>query len=185
MKKLILPVFFLVVLVQWLVPGKMIVDREKIVRQGKAFRFLTEPVDPSHPFIGRYISLTFKEARYETNMTDVYRENQPIFVLLRNDPDGFAKVTSITTTEPASTTDYVKATVNYTSETNSGKFVQIGFSFDKYYMDEYKAPRAEDAYRRANIDSTKKTYALVKIWKGRAVIENVFVDNKPILELIY
>jgi uncharacterized membrane-anchored protein len=185
MKKLILPVFILVVLVQWLVPGKMIVDRENIVRKGKSFRFLTEPVDPSNPFIGRYISLNFKEARYETNITDVYHQNQPIFVLLKNDPDGFAKVASITTTEPASTTDYVEATVNYTSELNAGKFVHIGFSFDKFYMEEYKAPKAEDAYRAANIDSTKKIYALVKIWKGRAVIENVFVDNKPILELIH
>jgi hypothetical protein len=47
-------------------------------------------------------------------------------------------------------------------------------------MEEHKAPKAEAEYRKANSDTTKPTYAQVKIWKGTAVTENVFINNKPL-----
>jgi uncharacterized membrane-anchored protein len=184
MKKWILPVFILLALVQWLVPGKMIVDRENIVHKGKAYRFLTEPVDPANPFIGKYMVLNFKQAIFTANKTAYFESGQTIFALLQTDAAGFAKVTGLTTKEPSATTTYVKATVLYITETDAGKEVHLDYPFDKFFMEEYKAPKAEDLYRKANTDTTKKTYALVKIWKGRAVTENLIIDNKSILELI-
>ncbi len=47
-------------------------------------------------------------------------------------------------------------------------------------MDEYKAPKAETVYRESTSDTANTTYALVKILKGEAVIENVFINNIPI-----
>jgi uncharacterized membrane-anchored protein len=146
MKNWVLPVFILLALVQWLVPGKMIVDSENIAHKGKAFRFLTEPVDPSHPFFGKYIILHFKEATYTINKTTWLESGQTVFALLQTDADGFAKVTGLTTKEPSATADYVKASVLYVTENATGKEVHIDFPFDKFYMEEYKAPKAEDLY---------------------------------------
>ena len=185
MKKLIFPIFILVALVQWLVPGKIIFDRETILKKGTAYRFLTEPIDPSDPFIGRYVALNFKESIYHATKLSSLKTGETVFVLLKTDNAGHAKIAGISRKEPTATNAYVKARVSYDTPSGDETIIDIDFPFDKYYMEEYKAPKAEDLYRKANIDSTKKTYAVVKIWKGRAVTENVFVDNKPILELIH
>ena len=51
-------------------------------------------------------------------------------------------------------------------------------------MDEYKAPNAETEYRKANMDSTQRIYAAVSILKGDAVIREVMINDKPIVEVI-
>jgi len=56
--------------------------------------------------------------------------------------------------------------------------------FDKFYLEEYKAPCAETLYRESNRDSKNRTYALVRIFKRDAVIEDVFVNDTSIHKLI-
>ena len=51
-------------------------------------------------------------------------------------------------------------------------------------MEESKALAAEQAYIKASADTSKVTYALIKVKNGDAVIENVFINNKPIVTLI-
>lgn len=66
MKQFAIGAFIIITIVQWFVPGKMIWDKEAVLRKGKVFNFRTEPVDPSHPFKGRYIALSFKENEFTT-----------------------------------------------------------------------------------------------------------------------
>lgn len=180
--KIILPVFIIVGLAQWLVPAQMIWKREEVLKNGNTFRFLTEPVDPTNPFIGKYITLNFKEDVGWDPNGHSYEQGQTIYVLLENDNAGFAHVKGITTNEPTNQTGYVKAKVRYSSNyANSDSVeVNIDYPFDKFYMEEKKAPKAEAEYREASRNPTSTTYAQVKIWKGVAVTENVFIDNKPL-----
>jgi uncharacterized membrane-anchored protein len=179
--KIILPVFIIVGLAQWLVPAQMIWKREEVLKKGTAYRFLTEPVDPANPFIGRYIVLNFKENSTWIKTPHILVRDQTIFVLLTTDSAGFAKVKGFTTKEPANQTLYVKAKVNYISGYGDSSEVYIDYPFDEYYMEEHKAPKAEAEYRKASIDTaTQSTYAQVKIWKGTAVTENVYINNKPL-----
>lgn len=180
--KIILPVFIIAGLAQWLVPAQMIWKREEVLKKGNTFRFLTEPVDPTNPFLGKYITLNFKEDAAWDPKGHSFEEGQTIYVSLKNDNAGFAQIRSITANEPANQTSYVKAKVRYLSHyanTDSVE-VNIDYPFDKFYMEEHKAPKAEAEYRKANADTTKPTYAQVKIWKGVAVTENVFIGNKPL-----
>jgi uncharacterized membrane-anchored protein len=180
--KIILPVFIIVGLAQWLVPAQMIWKREEVLQKGTSYRFLTEPVDPTNPFIGKYITLNFKENSAWVKRSYFLVRDQTIFVLLATDSAGFAKIQGITANEPTNQTAYVKAKVHYTSDygASDSTEVHIDFPFDEYYMEEHKAPKAEAEYRKANSDTTKPTYAQVKIWKGTAVTENVFINNKPL-----
>lgn len=184
MKNLLLPAFIIVALVQWYVPGKMILDSEKVLREGKTFRFLTEPVDPSNPFIGKYITLNFKEESFSVDKADDLVSANELFVLLTTDANGFARIKDVVAKEPSGNIDYVKAKLQYTTYEGNRRQLHIDYPFDKYYMDEFKAPKAEDVYRKATADTAKQTYAVVKVWKGRAVTENVIIDNTPIRELI-
>jgi hypothetical protein len=54
-------------------------------------------------------------------------------------------------------------------------------------MEETKAPMAERAYReRVNRrgQTNQTTYAVVRIKSGEAVLENVYVDGKPIRQYL-
>lgn len=51
MKQFAIGAFIIIAIVQWFVPGKMICDKEAVLRKGKIFNFRTEPVDrSSHGF---------------------------------------------------------------------------------------------------------------------------------------
>ena len=52
--------------------------------------------------------------------------------------------------------------------------------FDRFYMEESKAPKAEKVYNAANSDQRKETYALVYIKDGTAVLNDVIIDGQSI-----
>ena len=59
--------------------------------------------------------------------------------------------------------------------------VRIDIPFDRFYMDEAKAPRAERIVR----NSTRSTncWVNVRILDGKAVIEDVFAEGQSIRDL--
>ncbi|WP_207511500.1 GDYXXLXY domain-containing protein [Longitalea luteola] len=179
--KILLPVFIIVALAQWLVPAQMIWEREVILKKGKIYRFLTAPVDPNNPFIGKYITLNIKEGAARVDRTFPTKHDQPVYVLLTVDNAGFAKIKSVSLIEPSKEEAYVKAKVNWILNTDHEEpLANIDYPFDEYYMEEHKAPKAELAYQQATRDSTSRTYVQVKIYKGNAVIEDVFINDKPL-----
>jgi hypothetical protein len=51
-------------------------------------------------------------------------------------------------------------------------------------MDEFKAPKAETVYRESTRDSTQKTYVVVSILNGDAVIKDVMINDQSIRQAI-
>jgi hypothetical protein len=51
-------------------------------------------------------------------------------------------------------------------------------------MEEYKAPGAEKIYRERHTDTTQKTYAIVNIYNGEAIIKDVYINDTLINEVI-
>lgn len=176
--------FFLLAIIQWVVPGKIIWERDDVLKKGESFKFKTEPVDPSHPFKGKYITLNFVESSFTDTIERNLGGNETIYVILGTDSRGFATIKDLSTRQPQNNNAYVKATVYYASREKDSITVHIRYPFDAFYMDEYKAPKAENIYRESNRDSSSTTYALIKIRKGEAVIQNVFINETPISELI-
>ena len=184
MKKILLALFILVLLAQWIVPGSMIYQREEVLSKGKAFRFQTEPVDPANPFKGRYVALSFKEDQitipsYKRN----FEQGQDIYVAIKVNKEGFAYISDIHERQPDNGIDYIAANVRYAVTDSNNVTIHFTYPFEEFYMDEYKAPKTETVYRESAIDSSKVTYALVKVWKGRTVIQNVYIGDKTIGEL--
>jgi len=176
--------FLVLVVIQWVVNGKIIWDKSEVLKKGQPYKFKTEPVDPTNPFKGKYITLTFSESIFADTINRNLVSNDNIYLLLGIDQRGYAFVKNLSKQEPKNDKAYVKATVYYTATDNDSISVHIRYPFDEFYMDEYKAPKAEIIYRESTRDTSNKTYALVKIWKGEGVIENVFINDIPIRELI-
>lgn len=168
-------------LVQLYVPAKMIWDREEIIATGIAYKFKTAPIDPNDPFRGKYVSLSYDENSVVVENKEDWKSREDIYVYLTTDADGFAKIKSVSKEKPTAHQDFLKAKVYSVSGNNK---LTIDYPFDRFYMEESKAYDAELAYRKTQIDSSKTTYALVKIKDGEAVLKDVLIDGISIREIV-
>ena len=179
MKKIIIPVFIALAFIQWWVPASMIVKKESVLKRGASYKFLTEPVDPSDPFKGKYISLDFKAEEFTLLGKNEFTNGQKVYIGLTKDDSGYAKIASLSEKEPTTGSDYVKGIISHVDFEDKQK-VHLLYPFNKFYMEEYKAPRAETFYRESNREIKNRTYALVRIRKGDAVIEDIFINDTSI-----
>ncbi|HZI25706.1 MAG TPA: GDYXXLXY domain-containing protein, partial [Chryseolinea sp.] len=95
MKNIIMILFAVMCLAQWIVPGKMVYDSENTISLGTVFKFKTEPVDPSDPFRGKYVTLRFESDFIEIEDSAEWVSGEDIFVTFTTDMAGFAKAENI------------------------------------------------------------------------------------------
>lgn len=183
LKSFIWPGFVALVIAQWLVPGQMIWSKEKILTQGIQYKFQSAPVDPNDPFRGRYVVLNFKESSYKVAGDKYLNYGTRIYVSFYTDNKGFAKIEAISETRPERP-GYIETTVSYVSRENDTTTIGIDYPFNTFYLEEYKAPEAERIYGESVIDSTQRTYALVSILNGDAVVKDIFINDTSIHEII-
>ena len=182
-KKIILSCFVLLVCLQLWTPAAMIWNRENVLRSGKAFKFRSAPVDPNDPLRGKYIILRFRENSYKIPDKTGWEIGETAYVQLTIDNAGYATIHSVHKNKPGKGIDFIKTTINYLSY-DSPKTVFVDWPFEHFYMEETRAYKAEEVYIRSTADSNNITYALVKVKNGDAVLENVFINDKPIVSFI-
>lgn len=182
-KKLTLVFFILVALLQLYVPAKMIFDREDIISTGKEYKFRTEPIDPNDPFRGKYIMLRYTATSIQVQNGKDWTQNEVVYVILSIDKEGYAKIKSVSKEKPQDNSDFVKAKVDYVSNSEYTDLT-IDYPFARFYMEESKAPQAEKVYSEAIVDSAQVAYALINIKDGEAVIKDVFINKTSIVEIV-
>jgi len=165
-----------VALLQLAVPGWMIYEQEQTLRLGKEYKFQTEPVDPYDLFRGRYVALRFKAEQVDQGAQKMGNDEFPygtkVYVAVKTNTEGFAEVERVSRT-PLSGDNVFQATIQYCNRLN--------FPFSRYYMEESRAPQAEDAYRTANRRNSKQqTWAVVRVWNGNAALADLVIDGQPI-----
>jgi uncharacterized membrane-anchored protein len=186
MKKPSIILLGILILAQLAVPFSMIRSKEKILRNGELLRFKTRPIDPADPFQGRYVRLGFEEDHipWPENKETELKYKEPIFAVLEVDEEGFARFTGWSKERPASgmflKTRYlgIRTEWDRASKTSRYKGLRIDLPFDRYYMDEAKAPRAERLVRDAT--RTTNCWANVRVLNGKAVIEDVFAEGQSL-----
>lgn len=179
MRKTIATLLFLLFAIQLFVPGQMIYQQENTIKTGTAYKFKTQPIDPTDPFRGKYITLWYELNSFKTdqNWKD-YRGD--VYVYLNTDNRGFAKVKTVSKTPLKLNADYVVAQSRY----NYNNTVRFDLPFNRFYMNEHKALDAEISVRNAQLDTTKICYGLVYVKDGTAVLDNVFIDDIPIQQFV-
>lgn len=182
-KKILLSTFILVALVQLFVPAKMIFDKEDTLKTGTDYKFNAAPIDPSDPFRGKYIILSYRDNVAKVKNEKDWDSGEFVYVYLEKDQNNFAKITSVSKEKPTENQGFVKAKVSAVSSDGTNKLT-IYYPFDRYYMEESKAYDAELVYTKWVQDTTKRTYALVRIKKGDAVLKDVLIDEISIREIV-
>ncbi len=181
-KRTVLLLFFVMVLVQWYVPAKMIINNEMVIRSGKPFKFKIAPVDPLDPFRGKYITLDFTDVTVPVSDPGAWQTDENIYVLLATDANGFAIIQSVSKTKPAHE-NFLEVKVGFTGSTNDKK-IFVKYPFDRFYMEETKASGAESFYREAARDPKQTAYALVYINRGTAALTDVLINEVSIQKIV-
>lgn len=180
--KYILGLFVIVALLQASVPLKMIYDSEITQREGVEYKFKTEPIDPTDPFKGKYITLRFDTDEIITK-DSTWISGEKVYVYIEKDGEGFAKIKEISRTDRGIEADYFVTKVYYYADYD--QTLHLEFPFDRFYMEEGKALEAEKVYQRhSRKENAKPAYALVAIRDGNAVLKDVIVDDIPIREYV-
>ena len=180
--KYVFVLFIFVVIAQLFVPAQMIFGQESILKNGKAFKFRTQPIDPSDPYRGKYVTL-----RYDINSAlsndSIWQRHQDVYVYLEADSLGFAKLVEVSKEPLVSENDFVIAQMNWHDKFNSK--ITFSLPFNRFYMEESKAQPAENAFRIAQTDSLpNNTYALVYIKDGEAVLEDVLINEISLADYV-
>lgn len=171
--------FLPVALVQLALPALRIRAYEQTLREGRACKFRTAPVDPYDAFRGRYVALSFEATSATWSEKEPPNHGKKIFALVETGPDGFAHFTTASPNRPASG-DYLEVKAGYSSDANA---VRVEVPFDRFYMAEKLAPKAEQVYRQHSANRGERdAYAIVRIRAGLGVIEQVFVGDQPLAE---
>ncbi len=177
-KKFIIIVFAVTVVLQIAVIAGMIGRFEVILATGKEFKFRTEPVDPYDAFRGRYVALDIKESNIKGKNFKKFNSGERVYAIIATDKDGFAKFAKIQHAHPGTGIDYLKVKARCPTSDE----IDLDIPFDRFYMKEDEAQLAEDAYRENS--NKNNTYITVRIKYGYGVIENLFIDGKPVREYI-
>ena len=177
--KYIIIAFAITALAQLAIPAQMVWENEQAYRSGTEYKFKTEPVDPNDPFRGKYIMLNFEADEVYVQDGD-WGYGDTGYVVLGKDREGFAKIDTLVHEEPAKG-DFIKITADYNYD---GK-VTVTYPFERFYMEESKAPDAEKMHRDYISKNNKvPAYAIVGIKGEVAVVKDVILDGMPIKDYV-
>ncbi len=181
--KSLFPLYLLMVLT---IPGAMIYGHEAVLRNGEPFLFKTRPVDPSDLFRGRYVALAFEQDKIDYQGPEHFEAKDKVYAVLGKDAKGFASIESLTRVKPKQG-NYLKVRVAwhetsrwvYDEKTKQGENITVNtvhliLPFNRFYMNEKKAPQVEAAHRK----STENSHARIRVLNGSGVIESLEVDGK-------
>ncbi len=170
------------IIAQLSVPAALMNANERILKHGIVYKFKTAPVDPYDIFRGRYVAI-----RNEKSMAPLTaEENKKLgqqkrigYAVIAVDQNGYAYVERLVAEKPEAG-NYFKTTVGYSYSIPADGTSYFKFPVDRYYMNERKAPQAEDLYRKSSTREKNETYMLVRVLDGEMAIERLMIGNAPI-----
>jgi uncharacterized membrane-anchored protein len=171
--------FIVTCVAQLAYPASMIVGYERTLRAGTPLRVRCQAVDPSDLLRGRYVQLRLESFTIPAERPEAYHRSQTVYALLEADAAGFARLGGIRDEAPERGLYLPAEVLAVNPDTRE---VTVGLPFDRYYMDEYDAPRAEAALRSSA--SRGDAFVVLRVREGRAAIEDLFVGGRPIAELL-
>lgn len=172
-------------LAQLAVPLGMIAGHERILEEGAVWRFRTAPVDPADAFRGRYLALGFAEREAPLAEGVSVRPGNRVAVPLAEGEEGFAELGTVRR-EPPEEGDWLRLRVLSVHRDEEGRTrARVLLPFDRLYLEESVAPRAEEAYRQLTRgEEGAEAWTVVRVLDGRAALEDVVVGGRSIRELV-
>jgi len=166
-------IFAIAVLAQLFFPISMVAEKNDIIKNGAEFKIRTQPIDPADPLRGRYVAINMTVNVPEAAKDEVAYWGTN-YLHLTTGTDGFAEVVAISK-HPIPEKNVVKLENVYIFENGD-----LRLPYDRYYMQEKAAPKAERAFFGAQED----TYVTLRVKKGMGVISGLYIGDVAIEEYV-
>lgn len=181
-KQLLWALFGVLCVVQVVVIALGIMRYERILKEGEVFYFKVLPLDPYDPFRGRYVTLRFENAnKAPLAEGETLEEQIKGYALLEHHEKG-DRIKEIHFKKPVQG-DFLEVNVYSTTYAKKGDSNTVYFSlpFDRFYMREDIAPKAEKVLR---IRSGVSVKAKLRVQDGKGVIEDLMVEQTPLSQFV-
>ena len=161
-----------------------IVSYERILKEGEVFYFKVLPLDPYDPFRGRYVTLRFENTYAPIAQGQRSTKYESLGYAILEHQEKFDSVKEITFVKPQMGSFLevnVKDDYYITTKKNVSSMVYFSLPFDRFYMREDIAPKAEKVLRLRSGVSVK---AKLRVLEGKGVIEDLMVDQTPLSQYV-
>jgi len=145
-----------------------------VLENGVEFKIKTRPIDPADPFRGRYVAIACEVNIPESLKQPLGYWDNTSYIHLKTGKDGFAEVADISN-EPIAEKGVLKLDNVYIGDSNT-----LRLPFDRYYMKESAAPKAETAYLR----NQGNTYITLRVKNGKGAISGLYINDMPVEDYI-
>jgi uncharacterized membrane-anchored protein len=168
----------IVALAQTAVLAGMVIDRVRLLRNGREITLPIVPVDPRDLFKGEYVRLSYPVSVVPISQLEGPRprENSAFYVVLEKKPDGTWQTVGMSRDMPTETSPdriVLKARAPYWPTRDiPAERVGVRYGIESYYVPEGQGRKLEDLARE------KKLAALVAVdTRGNAAIKGIFIDG--------
>lgn len=182
MKPLKLVLLGALVLAQLAVPAQMVLDQVMVRARGVQLKIRCSPVDPVHPFMGRYVRLNLSgEVAAPKSRPGRAGGMRDAWVTYTLDEQGYVTPTALYWVRPK---DAPSLKVQTLGSVQDGK-IRFSYPFDRYYMNEMKAPEVDRAMAGGRWNPRpREVFVTVRVLGDTAVLEELYLDAKPALEYL-
>jgi len=167
--------------VQLIFLGDIMFDYETLAMKGRIYKFEIAPIDPNDPFRGKYINLSFEADDFPGPYPKNFMEQSTLCLAISEDAEGFAYVSSVSNDVPKKG-DYIRINSDQIHKSyGREKGLHIDFPFERFYIEENKASRAEQSLRQRAIEGeVLQAYAEIAISQGKAGLIDVKLNDVPL-----
>ncbi len=175
-------IFIMACIIQiWFVVSQ-IISRERTLKNGALLKFKIRPVNYYDFFRGKYILLNI-DNRVEINRISNIHKGKSVYALINKDQDSYSYIQDITNRKPDDHA-YIRARVMWISRKyGADKYiVKLKLPFERYYIEEKFINKLKSS--GIKLQSQKNAYITVSSLKGEAVLEELYIDDRPFSEMI-
>ncbi len=178
-KKLIWGAFGVMVLLQLGVPFRWIYQHEKVLQKGTPFKFRLDPVDPSDPFRGNYMTLEYEADSVPVEAPGAWDHGDRAYVSFDTTDQGFVRLLDVSQRPFGEDVNYFLSEVDAVHRLEGLKrgWIRLEHPFDRYFLPKAQARNAEE--RLWSPSEEGPSYAVVRIMDGKACLEELIVQGKP------
>ncbi|MBT8219133.1 MAG: GDYXXLXY domain-containing protein [Bacteroidia bacterium] len=153
-------------------------NQQSIFDDGSIYKFKCAPIDPNDIFRGKYVQLGF-DNNFIPKSTLSIDIGQTVYGRIAIDQAGYAFVTEIANV-PFGKETYLELQ----NVQDQGDIIRFDYPFNRLYMNEEKAPKAEELFRDELSNTDAEIYARVYITEGRFLLDDVFVNEMTLKQLV-
>lgn len=171
--------FSLMAVVQLGALAWMIRDHEQVLEKGRVYRFRTAPIDPRDPFRGEYVVLDFAAEDGDWPLPD--SSALEAYAWLDEDSAGYATIAALRMEPPPDGSDHLRVTFG---SWGGDTVHRVQLPFDRFYLEEGDGAATEQllqpVWEEDTLVQPLPAHAVVRVYKGEAVIEDLIVDGRSI-----